>query len=149
MEFQFDVSIDGRPIKIVSIVDEHTRECLAGMVERSITGEHLIAELDQLAVQHGTYPGCCGATMPPELACSAIAGWASGQIGPGSHQRLETRLQPPPPTLGPGHWCGMARDPIILDQATPPGRQPSCNKRPRSSRMARWWVIWPSVMVKM
>lgn len=34
VDFQFDVTTDGRPIKIVSIVDEHTRECLGGMVER-------------------------------------------------------------------------------------------------------------------
>lgn len=38
-DFQFDATIDGRPIKLVSIIDEHTRECLGGMVERSITGE--------------------------------------------------------------------------------------------------------------
>ena len=42
--------LDG-PIKIVSIVDEHTRECLGGLVERSITGEHLIVELDRVAAQ--------------------------------------------------------------------------------------------------
>jgi len=28
--FQFDVTTDGRPVKIVSIIDEHTRECLGG-----------------------------------------------------------------------------------------------------------------------
>jgi hypothetical protein len=38
----------------VSIIDEHTRECLGGMVERSITGEHLTAELDRLAGQRAT-----------------------------------------------------------------------------------------------
>ncbi len=54
VDFQFDVTTDGRPIKIVSIIDEHTRECLGGMVERSITGDHLIDELDQLAAQRGT-----------------------------------------------------------------------------------------------
>ncbi len=48
---------DGRPIKIVSIIDEHTRECLGGMVERSITGEHLIDELDRLATDRGTLSG--------------------------------------------------------------------------------------------
>jgi putative transposase len=37
MDFQFDSTTDARPIKIVSIIDEHTRECLGGMVERSIT----------------------------------------------------------------------------------------------------------------
>ena len=56
VDFQFDVTTDGRPIKVVSIIDEHTRECLGGMVERSITGEHPIAELDRLAGARGTYP---------------------------------------------------------------------------------------------
>ena len=42
VDFQFDATTDGRPIKIVSIVDEHTRECLGGLVDRSITGDDLI-----------------------------------------------------------------------------------------------------------
>lgn len=29
VDFQFDVITDGRPIKIESIIDEHTRECLS------------------------------------------------------------------------------------------------------------------------
>jgi putative transposase len=56
VDFQFDITTDGRPIKIVSIIDEHTRECLGGMVERSITGEHLTDELDRLAAQRGAFP---------------------------------------------------------------------------------------------
>jgi transposase InsO family protein len=35
VDFQFDVTTDGRPVKIVSIIDEHTRECLVGMVDGS------------------------------------------------------------------------------------------------------------------
>ena len=69
VDFQFDVTTDGRPIKIVSIIDEHTRECLGGMVERSITCDDLIAELDRLAGQRGTDPTvlrcCCAATTDP------------------------------------------------------------------------------------
>ena len=75
VDFQFDVTIDGRPIKIVSIIDEHTRECLGGLVERSITGEHLIIELDRLAGQRGTYPAVLRCDNGPELACSAMADW--------------------------------------------------------------------------
>ena len=71
MDFQFDVTTDGRPIKIVSIVDEHTRECLGGMVDRSITGEHLIAELDRLAAERGAFPAVLRCDNGPELACSA------------------------------------------------------------------------------
>ena len=81
VDFQFDVTTDERPVKIVSIIDEHTRECLGGMVERSITGEDLIAELDRLAAQRGTYPAVLRCDNGPELACSAMAEWAAGQVG--------------------------------------------------------------------
>ena len=81
VDFQFDSTTDGRPVKIVSIIDEHTRECLGGMVERSITGEDLIAELDRLAAQRGTYPAVLRCDNGPELACSAMAEWAAGQVG--------------------------------------------------------------------
>ena len=53
VDSQFDATTDGRPIKIVSVIDEHTRECLGGLVERSITADELIGELDRLAAQRG------------------------------------------------------------------------------------------------
>lgn len=61
------------PTKIVSIIDEHTRECLGGMVERSITGEHLIAELDRRTAQRDTYPTVLRCDNGPNLACGAMA----------------------------------------------------------------------------
>jgi putative transposase len=75
------VTTDGRPIKIVSIIDEHTRECLGGMVERSITSEHLIDELECVASQRGTYAAVLRCDNGPELACGAMADWASGRVG--------------------------------------------------------------------
>jgi putative transposase len=80
VDFQFDVTTDGRPIKIVSIIDEHTRECLGGLVERSITGEDLIAELDRLAGHRG-YFGVLRRDNGPELACAAMADWAGEHVG--------------------------------------------------------------------
>jgi putative transposase len=80
-DFQFDATTDGRPIKIVSIVDEHTRECLGGLVERSITGEDLIAELDHLAAQRGGYPAVLRCDNGPELACAAMGEWAGEHVG--------------------------------------------------------------------
>ena len=71
VNFQFDVTTDGRPVKIVSIIDEHTRECLGGMVERSITGEDLIAELDRLAAQRGAFPAV--------LRCDNGPNWPAAQ----------------------------------------------------------------------
>ena len=65
----------------IMIIGEHTRECLGGTVERSITGEHLIGELDRLAAQRGSYPAVLRCDNGPELACAAMADWASGQVG--------------------------------------------------------------------
>jgi Integrase core domain len=81
VDFQFGSTTGGRPIKIVSTVDEHTRECLGGMVERSITGEHLIGELARLATERGTFPAVLRCDNGPEWACSALADWSSGQVG--------------------------------------------------------------------
>jgi IS30 family transposase len=80
-DFQFDATTDGRPIKIVSIVDEHTRECLSGMVERSITGEDLIVELDRLAADRSSYPTVLQCDNGPELACAAMAECAGEHVG--------------------------------------------------------------------
>jgi len=109
VDFQFDATTDGRPIKIVSIVDEHTRECLGGLVERNITGRHLIDELDRLAVGRG-YPAVLRCDNGPELACAAMADWAgrdsamlrieSGQ----DHFRLERQ-----PELGSGNCENAVR----------------------------------------
>jgi putative transposase len=73
VDFQFDSTTDGRPIKIVSVIDEHTRECLGGLVDRGITGEELITELDCRVGQRGTYPAVLRCDNGPELACQGSA----------------------------------------------------------------------------
>jgi len=115
VDFQFDVTTDERPVKIVSIIDEHTRECLGGMVERSITGEDLIAELDGLAAQRGTYPAV-RCDNGPELACSAMADWQPARSGctssrPGSRGATATSNRSTPASAtnaststGSGRW---------------------------------------------
>ena len=80
VDFQFDATTDGRPVKIVSIVDEHTRECLGGLVDRNITSDDLIVELDRLAALRG-YPAVLRCDNGPELACAAMADWAGGRTG--------------------------------------------------------------------
>jgi putative transposase len=80
VDFQFDATTDGRPVKIVSIVDEHTRECLGRLVERSVTADVLINELDRLAAQRG-YPAVLRCDNGPELACAAMADWAGDRLG--------------------------------------------------------------------
>ena len=80
-DFQFDATTDGRPIKIVSIIDEHTRESLGDLVERSITPEELINELERLVVDRGAHPAVLRCDNGPELACAAMADWAGDHVG--------------------------------------------------------------------
>jgi len=81
VDFQFDSTTDGRPVKIATVIDEHTRGCLGGLVERTITGEDLSAELDRVAAQRGRYPAVLRCDNGPELACNAMAAWADGELG--------------------------------------------------------------------
>ena len=45
IDFQFDSTIDGKAIKIASMIDEHTRVSLLNIVERSITADRLVQGL--------------------------------------------------------------------------------------------------------
>jgi putative transposase len=58
----------------------NTRECLGGLVDRNITSDDLIAELDRLAVDRG-YPAVLRCDNGPELACAAMADWAGERTG--------------------------------------------------------------------
>jgi putative transposase len=77
VDVQVDATTDGRPVKIVSIVDEHPREGLGGLVERSSTGVDLLEELDRIAAGRSD-PAVLGCDHGPELA-----GQATWPTGPG------------------------------------------------------------------
>lgn len=53
MDFQFDTLADGRTIKLLNIIDEYTRECLAIEIGRSIDADQVVAVLDTLALTRG------------------------------------------------------------------------------------------------
>tara|TARA_R100001126_G_C4847035_1_gene159998 strand:+ start:291 stop:1109 length:819 start_codon:yes stop_codon:yes gene_type:complete len=80
IDFQFDVDESGRPIKIASIVDEHTRVCLGGLVERSITADRLTDHLEDLVALHGP-PAVLRSDNGPEFISLAIADWAGTRTG--------------------------------------------------------------------
>ena len=56
MDFQFDSTVDGKAIKIASMIDEHTRQSLLNIVERSITAQRLTDELDKTFALWGGPP---------------------------------------------------------------------------------------------
>ena len=49
LDFQFDQTADGRVLKLLNIVDEHTREALAVVAARRINADATAATLDRIA----------------------------------------------------------------------------------------------------
>ena len=81
-DFVFDRTEDGRQIKILTMVDEFTRESLCIHVARSITGDELIGILASIMVERGT-PRYIRSDNGPEFAAKAVRSWLSA-IGTGT-----------------------------------------------------------------
>jgi transposase InsO family protein len=73
-DFVFDHTTTGSQVKWLSIVDEHTRECLALKVGRSITSEDVIDTLAELFAMRGV-PKCVRSDNGPEFVAHAIRRW--------------------------------------------------------------------------
>jgi len=76
IDFQFHSTSAGKPFKILSIVDEHTRQALGGQVEYSITASDLIDQLDVLTIEHGS-PKALRMDNGPEFISKALREWAN------------------------------------------------------------------------
>jgi putative transposase len=66
LDFQFDVTSDGRILKLLHVVDEHTREALAIEVARRIDADRVVRVLDQIVDLHGSAPECIRMDIHPE-----------------------------------------------------------------------------------
>ena len=73
-DFVFDRTASGSQLKWLSIVDEHTRECLALKVDRSITSEDVIDTLAELFAMRGV-PRCIRSDNGPEFIAKAVRHW--------------------------------------------------------------------------
>ena len=73
-DFVFDHTTSGSQLKWLSIVDEHTRECVALKVGRSITSEDVIDTLAELFAMRGV-PRCIRSDNGPEFIAQAIRDW--------------------------------------------------------------------------
>ena len=65
VDFQFDADEHGRLIKICSIVDEHTRECIGGLVERVHAQTRLARSREQRILALYRLTGELAAKAPP------------------------------------------------------------------------------------
>jgi hypothetical protein len=73
IDFQFDSTIDGRAIKIAPMIDEHTRRSLLHVVERSITAERLVIELEDAFAAAGGPPKVLQMNKWPRVGFSSAA----------------------------------------------------------------------------
>jgi putative transposase len=78
-DFVFDRTTSGSPLKWLSIIDEHTRECLSLKVDRGITAEDVIDTLAELFAMRGV-PAAIRSDNGPEFVAKAIQRWL-GQVG--------------------------------------------------------------------
>ena len=70
---------DGRALKLLTVLDEHTRECLAIVVAHKIRAHDVLEVLADLFVRHGP-PEYLRSDNGPEFTAKLVRRW-SGRVG--------------------------------------------------------------------
>lgn len=65
---------DGRPLRTLVIIDEHTRECLSMHVSRRISSQDVLDQLYELFISRGT-PEYIRSDNGPEFTSKAVRSW--------------------------------------------------------------------------
>ena len=73
-DFVFDRTREGRPLKLLNVVDEFTRECLTIDVARKQTSRDVLRTLAQLMLRHGI-PKYIRSDNGPEFVAKAVRDW--------------------------------------------------------------------------
>jgi putative transposase len=79
LDFVSDALSDGRRFRILCIVDDFSRECLATVVDTSLGGVRVVRELEQLGFERGT-PRVIVSDNGTELTSCAVLRWATGRL---------------------------------------------------------------------
>ena len=79
LDFVHDQMASGRRFRVLNVVDDVTRECLAAVPDTSISGQRVVRELARLIAQRGK-PGMIVSDNGTELTSNAVLAWC-GQIG--------------------------------------------------------------------
>ena len=93
MDFVHDTLVDGRRFRILSVVDDYTRESLCLVADTSLSGSRVIRELEALIAKRGL-PAQCVSDNGPEVTGLAMLRWAQAlgidwrYIDPGNRSRM-------------------------------------------------------------
>lgn len=74
LDFVSDALVHGRRFRILTVVDDFTRECLATIADTSLSGLRVIRELDRIA-EHRCYPKMIVSDNGSELTSNAMLRW--------------------------------------------------------------------------
>lgn len=74
LDFVSDTLADGRRFRILCVIDDFSRECLATVVDNSLSGERVARELDAIAERRG-YPCMIVSDNGTELTSNAMLSW--------------------------------------------------------------------------
>ncbi len=90
MDFQFDATADGRGLKFLNVIDEHSRLCLAIRVGRRCKAKDVVAVLEELTSLYPA-PAFTRSDNGPEFIAQALRDWceastttSTAYIAPGS-----------------------------------------------------------------
>ena len=90
MDFQFDATADGRRLKFLNVIDEHSRFCLAIRVGRRCKAKDVVAVLEELSSVYPA-PTYIRSDNGPEFIAQALRDWceasdttSTAYIEPGS-----------------------------------------------------------------
>jgi len=92
LDFVSDTLTDGRRFRVLCVVDDFTRECLALVADTSLSGRRVVRELDAIATGRG-YPASVVSDNGTELTSSAVLAWSQDRgvgwhyIAPGKPQQ--------------------------------------------------------------
>lgn len=90
LDYQYDTTTDGRILKLLNVVDEHTREALAIHVARKIDADQTVSVLEEVVRERGRGPELLRMDNGPELTANALRDWCrfggtgTAYIEPGS-----------------------------------------------------------------
>jgi len=79
LDFVSDALSDGRRFRILCIVDDFSRECLATVVDTSLGGVRVVRELERLAAERAV-PQIVVSDNGTELTSCAVLRWATGRL---------------------------------------------------------------------
>src|SRR4030095_12149185 len=88
-DFVEDITWNGRKYRMLNIVDEFSRECLAMVPQRRFRSDDVLAVLADLFIEHGP-PEHIRSDNGPEFAANAVKDWLR-RGGGGEHVLLPGR----------------------------------------------------------